>query len=107
MRGDCSRFPAEMHRLRIELIIMDIFPKAERPSIVSVLIDDVDFIRRQVVAQQVAAHLRDPYLLRLRVKGHKHRVPEACGEGSGISSLGWDGKDLRPSPVLLDADIAG
>lgn len=86
---------------------MDILPVAERPAVIPALFYDVDFIGGQIVAEQIATHLGDPYLLRLRMNGHEHRVPEAGGKGLEASSFGWNDEDLRPAPVLFNADVAG
>src|SRR3989338_217692 len=63
----------------IEISVMDIFAVADWPAIVLSLTDDIDFIRRQIIAQQIASHFGCPHLLSIRTPGKKHGVPQTSG----------------------------
>src|SRR5713226_3511303 len=98
------RFVADFRRAEIR--IRDAVGDAVRPAVVFALPDDVDLVRRRVVAEPVPAVVGAPEFFRHRVPRDPDRVSKSAGENILAAAVGIISDDGRAPAVFLFAHVA-
>src|SRR3989338_7481643 len=60
----------------IEIRVMYFSPITDWPTIILAFFDNVYFVRRQIVSQEIPTHFSDPRSLCLRIDGNKYRISQ-------------------------------
>ena len=100
--GGSSRSAAGTAELRVG----DPGAVAVGPAVVAAGHDRVDFVRREVVAEQVAAVVARPELAAAGRKGQADTVAQPPGEERRPTAGGGNFQDGRAARILLDAGVA-
>src|SRR6267143_1392813 len=79
---------------------------ALRPAVVAAVLDNVDMLGRQIIAEVVAVVVPAPQLARFRIEGHAHGIAKALREYVAARTIGVELRHGRPHRIALLAEIA-
>ena len=115
-QGEGGRVGAERHcrvgnaiagALATELRIDEVSCVAPRPAGIGAVEDLVDGLRRQVVAQPVASHIRGPGASGRRIDPDADGVPKTSHVDPARAAFGRHEVDRCAPRIALDTDVAG
>ena len=101
LRGDRAR-----HVLHLGRRVGHAAAVEERDSRSASLLDDVDLVGRQIVAQLILADVGRPQLAGLGMPHHADGVAQPRREGAAVLAVGVEHLNRRAPGVGLDADVA-
>src|SRR5689334_14202742 len=87
--------------------IDDISGMAEGPAIIRTILQSIDRLWRDIVAQQIAPVICDPDLFVPGIDSHADRVAQTSGVEPSIAPVVVVGPDSRALLILLNTVVAG